>query len=203
MGFCPRVPRALPADVSLSPVWWWDTRWTDCITTCIHVLGVGVVFLCNAVCISLARPVPLLPLQPLPVLVPVPAACTAPSHLALALALLPHLAQLQLQLQLQIPSIAHEHAAALLPHPVSIYLSLPCLPRLNRPCATRCLDPRPRPHPHSHTLHPHPILILALRLCPRPPSCALLPSLCLETSFTTVLRLAFSTPHLAMPSICV
>lgn len=132
MGFCPRVPRALPADVSLSPVWWWDTRWTDCITTCIHVLGVGVVFLCNAVCISLARPVPLLPLQPLPVLVPVPAACTAPSHLALALALLPHLAQLQLQLQLQIPSIAHEHAAALLPHPVSIYLSLPCLPRLNR-----------------------------------------------------------------------
>ena len=30
---CPRIPRALPADVSLSPAWWWDTQRTDCITT--------------------------------------------------------------------------------------------------------------------------------------------------------------------------
>lgn len=166
------------------------------------MLGVGVV-LCNAGCISLARPVPLLPLLPLqppPVLVPVPAACTVPSHLALAL--LPHLAQLQLQLQLQIPSIAHEHAAALLPHPVSIYLSLPCLPRLNRLA----------PHAAStlvlvlvliHILTPStPIPFLSspfafVPVFPSAPSCPLL------ASETTSPSYDWPPSPRAMPSTCV
>ena len=103
----------------------------------------------------------------------------------------------------QIPLIAHEHATALLPHPVSIYLSLPCLPRLSRPCATRCLDPHPRPH----TLTPipsHPIPILALRLCARLLFCALLPSCppCLANIFTTALQLASSlTRHAVRMSL--
>lgn len=194
---CPRVPRALPADVSPSPVCWWDTRRTGCITTCAWL----AVLLCNAACRYITRSScasPASPASPCARARACACACSlyrtltpSPSHLALALALalLPHLAQLQLQLQLQIPSIAHEHAAALLPHPVPIYLSLPCLPRLIRlaPHAASTLSSSSSSHPHTPPSHP--ILILALRLCPLP-FCALLPSPCLGNKSTTVLRLA-------------
>jgi hypothetical protein len=54
---------------------------------------------------------------------------------------------------------------ALLPHPVSIYLSLPCLPASTEsPCATRCLGLVLGSH--LHTLNTHPVPILACSPCP-------------------------------------
>lgn len=104
----------------------------DCMTTCTWV---GVLS-CDAVCVYhsllLCPLLLLLPLQPLPRACAcacslyrtlTPRVCPPPSFGAPAA---------PATVQLQIPSIAHEHAAALLPHPVPIYLSLPCLPRLNR-----------------------------------------------------------------------